>query len=133
VIFVDTNVIVDVVTRNPGWQDWSLQQLDAAALRDRLVINAVVYAELSIGFERLEEVDAALATAAIDVVEIPRGALFVAGKAFREYRRRGGTKTGVLPDFFIGAHAAVLRAPLVTRDAGRYRTYFPTLELIAPN
>jgi predicted nucleic acid-binding protein len=133
VIFVDTNVIVDVVTKNPGWQDWSLQQLDAAALRDRLVINAVVYAELSIGFERLEEVDAALATAAIDVVEIPRGALFVAGKAFREYRRRGGTKTGVLPDFFIGAHAAVLNAPLVTRDAGRYRTYFPTLELIAPN
>jgi predicted nucleic acid-binding protein len=133
VIFVDTNVIVDVVTKNPGWQDWSLQQLDAAALRDRLVINAVVYAELSIGFERLEEVDAALATAAIDVVEIPRGALFVAGKAFREYRRRGGTKTGVLPDFFIGAHAAVLDAPLVTRDAGRYRTYFPTLELIAPN
>jgi predicted nucleic acid-binding protein len=132
-IFVDTNVIVDVVTKNPGWQDWSLQQLDAAALRDRLVINAVVYAELSIGFERLEEVDAALATAAIDVVEIPRGALFVAGKAFREYRRRGGTKTGVLPDFFIGAHAAVLNAPLVTRDAGRYRTYFPTLELIAPN
>jgi predicted nucleic acid-binding protein len=133
VIFVDTNVIVDVVTKNPGWQDWSLQQLDAAALRDRLVINAVVYAELSIGFERLEEVDAALARAAIDVVEIPRGALFVAGKAFREYRRRGGTKTGVLPDFFIGAHAAVLDAPLVTRDAGRYRTYFPTLELIAPN
>jgi predicted nucleic acid-binding protein len=133
VIFVDTNVIVDVVTRNPRWQDWSLQQLDAAALRDRLVINAVVYAELSIGFERLEEIDAALATAAIDVVEIPRGALFVAGKAFREYRRRGGTKTGVLPDFFIGAHAAVLNAPLVTRDVGRYRTYFPTLDLIAPN
>ena len=132
-IFVDTNVIVDVVTNNPGWQGWSLQQLDAAALRGRLVINAVVYAELSIGFERLEEVDAALATAAIDVVEIPRGALFVAGKAFREYRRRGGTRTGVLPDFFIGAHAAVLSATLVTRDAGRYRTYFPTLELIAPN
>lgn len=132
-IFVDTNVIVDVVTENPAWRGWSIRQLEAAALRDRLVINAVVYAELSIGFERVEEVDAALATAAIGVIEIPRGALFLAGKIFREYRRRGGTRTGVLPDFFIGAHAAVLGALLITRDAARYRTYFPTLELIAPN
>jgi len=132
-IFVDTNVLVDVVTNNPIWQDWSLRQLEAAALRDRLVINAVVYAELSIRYARLEEADAALVTAGIDVVEMPRAALFLAGKAFQQYRQRGGTKTGVLPDFFIGAHAVVVGALLITRDARRFRTYFPALELIAPD
>ena len=131
-IFADTNVLVDVVTNNPIWQSWSLQQLEAAALRDRLVIDPVVYAELSIGFAQPGEVDAVLATADISVVEAPRTALFLAGKVFREYRRRGGSRTGVLPDFFIGAHAAVLGAPLITRDARRYRTYFPTIDLIAP-
>jgi len=132
-IFVDTNVLVDVVTNNPTWQTWSLQQLEAAALRDRLAINPVVYAELSIGYTRLEEIDAALATAGIAIAEMPRTALFVAGKAFRQYRSRGGARTGVLPNFFIGAHAAVLGALLITRDARRFRSYFPTLELIAPN
>lgn len=101
-------------------------------MRDRLVIDPVVYAELSIGFAQPGEVDAVLATADISVVEAPRTALFLAGKVFREYRRRGGSRTGVLPDFFIGAHAAVLGAPLITRDARRYRTYFPTIDLIAP-
>jgi predicted nucleic acid-binding protein len=131
-IFADTNVLVDVVTNNPIWESWSLRQLEDAALRDRLVIDPVVYAELSIGFAQPGEVDAVLATADISVVEAPRSALFLAGKVFREYRKRGGGRTGVLPDFFIGAHAAVLGAPLITRDARRYRTYFPAIALIAP-
>jgi predicted nucleic acid-binding protein len=132
-IFVDTNVLVDVVTNHPIWSAWSLQQLEAASLRDRLMVNPVVYSELSIGFARPEEVDAVLMTTEIGIAEIPRAALFLAGKIFRDYRRRGGTKTGVLPDFFIGAHAAVLGAPLITRDVGRYRTYFPTVELVVPD
>lgn len=131
-IFVDTNVLLDVVTNNPDWQNWSLRHLEIAAIRDRLVINPVIYAELSIGYERVEEVDAVLASTGIIIAEIPRAALFFAGKAFRQYRGRGGMKTGVLPDFFIGAHAAVLGAPLMTRDTARYRTYFPSLQLIAP-
>ena len=131
-LLVDTNVLLDVVTDDPTWADWSQHQLDAAALRDRLVINAVIYAELSIGFERIEEVDAVLAATGITIAEIPTPALFLAGKAFRTYRRRGGMKTGVLPDFFIGAHAAVANLPLLTRDAARHRTYFPSVGLIAP-
>jgi predicted nucleic acid-binding protein len=132
-IFVDTNVLVDVVTNHPVWSAWSLRQLEAASLRDRLMVNPVVYSELSIGFAKPEEVDAALVTAEIGIAEMPRAALFLAGKVFRDYRRRGGTRTGVLPDFFIGAHAAVLNAPLITRDVGRYRSYFPTVELVAPD
>lgn len=132
-IFVDTNILVDVVTKNPDWYTWSLRQLEGAALRDRLVINSVVYAELSIGYEKIEEVDDALAITRIAIVEIPRPALFLAGKAFKEYRSRGGTKTGVLPDFCIGAHAMVLGALLITRDTNRYRSYFPTVDLIAPD
>jgi hypothetical protein len=131
-IFVDTNVLVDVITNNPIWGSWSLRALETAALRDRLAVNPVVYAELSIGYARLEEVDAMLARTEIVVVETPRAALFVAGKVFLKYRRRGGTKTGVLRDFFIGAQAATLGAQLITRDARRYRAYFPTVELIAP-
>lgn len=131
-IFVDTNVLVDIATNNPSWQSWSLRQLEIASLRDRLVIDPVVYAELSIGYAQPDEVDAVLASVDIAVAEAPRTALFLAGKVFREYRSRGGTRTGVLPDFFIGAHATVLGAPLITRDAKRYRTYFPTLELVAP-
>jgi predicted nucleic acid-binding protein len=131
-IFIDTNVLLDVVTNDPAWVDWSQQQLDAAALRDRLAINPVAYAELSGAFVQAEELDAFLNVAPIAVVEAPRAALFLAGHAFRTYRKRGGLRTSVLPDFFIGAQAAVLGAPLVTRDDSRYRTYFPTLELISP-
>jgi predicted nucleic acid-binding protein len=131
-IFVDTNVLMDVTSNDPVWFNWSMQQLDAASLRNRLVINSVVYAELSIGFVAPEEVDAVLATVEVGIIEIPRRALFLAGMAFRDYRRRGGGKTGVLPDFFIGAHAAVLGAPLITRDTARYRSYFPSVELVAP-
>jgi len=121
-----------VVTGHPRWADWSQQQLEAAALKGRLAINAVVYAELSVGFRRIEELEAVLAKTRIGVEQIPREALFLAGKAFQRYKSRGGTRTGVLADFFIGAHAAVLGIPLLTRDAGRYRDYFPKLELVAP-
>ena len=131
-ILIDTNVLLDLVTDDPNWAAWSQAQLEAAALRDDLAINAVVYAELSISFQRIEEVDAVLDTTGLRLEPIPRPALFLAGKAFRQYRQAAGTKTGVLPDFFIGAHAAVAKAPLLTRDAARYRTYFPTAEVVGP-
>jgi predicted nucleic acid-binding protein len=132
-IFIDTKVLLDLVTDDPVWADWSQQQLSAAALRDRLAISAIVYAEFSSRFAQMEDIDAMLASVEIAVAEMPRSALFLASLVFKTYRRRGGSRTSVLPDFFIGAHAAVLGAPLITRDAARYRTYFPTVELIAPD
>lgn len=131
-ILVDTNVLLDVVSNDPRWADWSQLQLEAAAIKRRLAINAVIYAELSISFRRIEEVEAVLSRTQIGIEEIPREALFLAGKAFQRYKTRGGTRTGVLPDFFIGAHAAVLGVPLLTRDTRRYADYFPKLELLAP-
>ncbi len=131
-IFVDTNVLLDVVIDDPTWADWSQQQLNAAALRDRLAINPVVYAEFSSRFAKIEDLDAMLASVEIAVAEMTRAALFLAGQAFKTYRRRGGPRTSVLPDFFIGAQAAVLGAPLITRDASRYRSYFPMVKLVAP-
>jgi predicted nucleic acid-binding protein len=130
---VDTNVLLDVATDNAKWANWSVQQLDAAAIRGRVLINAVVYAEFSIGYARIEEADRVLANVGIDLIEIPRPALFLAGKAFQRYRARGGSRTGVLPDFFIGAHAAVAQVPLLTRDPRPYRTYFSDIALIAPD
>jgi predicted nucleic acid-binding protein len=132
-ILADTNILLDVVTDDPIWEQWSQRQLDAAALRDRLAIIPVIYAELSGAFVRYEEVDLFLDGAGIDVVEMPRQALFLASQVFKTYRSRGGLRVNVLPDFFIGAYAAVLDAPLITRDAARYRTYFPTVEVIAPD
>jgi predicted nucleic acid-binding protein len=132
-ILADTNVLVDVVENDPHWADWSQRQLEAAAASDELAINAVVYAELSVGYRRIHDLNAMLAAAGIVLMQIPRPALFLAGKAFRRYRRAGGTKTGVLADFFIGAHAVIEDAALITRDAARYRTYFPGIALIAPN
>ena len=129
---VDTNVLLDLVTGDATWGEWSQRQLEAAAVRGPLLINGVVYAELSVGFARIEEADAALNEARIEMEPVPRAALFLAGKVFRHYRARGGTRTGVLPDFFIGAHAAVAGVPLLTRDPRRYRTYFPAVTLIAP-
>ena len=132
-ILVDTNVLLDVVSDDPAWAGWSQRQMEAASLSQRLAVNSVIYAELSIGFAQIEEVDAVLADARIRLVDIPREALFLAGKAFRLYRQRGGMRTGVLPDFFIGAHAAVEQLPLLTRDPTRFRAYFPTVKLIAPD
>ena len=131
-ILVDTNVLIDVVQDEPEWAEWSLRQLRAQSQIHALVINPVVYAELSLSFSSLEALDKALAMLELSVMEIPRPGLFLAGKAFAQYRRRGGSKTQVLPDFFIGAHAAVMAWPLLTRDAKRYRTYFPSLHVIAP-
>jgi predicted nucleic acid-binding protein len=129
---IDTNVLFDLITNDPIWADWSLRQIESQVLRCRLVINPVIYAELSVSFDRLEDVDAFLDGTGIDVDEMPRPALFLAGKAFQTYRARGGTRTGVLSDFFIGAHAVIEGISLLTRDVGRYRSYFPTIMLIAP-
>ena len=129
---VDTNVLLDVVTDDPVWAEWSIRQLDAAAFQGPVIINDVVYAELSVRFHRIEDLDAALNEAGIMLAPMPRQALFLAGKVFQRYRAAGGNRTGVLPDFFIGAHAAIAGLPLLTRDVQRYRTYFPSLELIAP-
>jgi len=132
VTLVDTNVLLDLVTNDPAWADWSIRQLDAAAIRGALAINDVVYAELSVRFMTIEALEAVLEEASIGVAAIPRPALFLAGKAFQRYRGSGGMRTGVLPDFFIGAHAALVGLTLLTRDAQRYRTYFPRINLITP-
>jgi hypothetical protein len=129
---VDTNVLLDIFTNDPTWADWSAKQLDMAALHGRLVINGVVYAELSVRFQTVETLDTVLADAGIVMENVPRGALFLAVKAFQRYRAAGGSRTGVLPDFFIGAHAAIAKRPLLTRDVRRYRTSFPSVTLIAP-
>ena len=131
-LLVDTNVLVDVLQDDPQWAEWSIGQLRAQAKIHELVINPVVYAELSLSFSTFESLDRVVATMQLALREIPRAALFLAGKACLQYRRRGGSKGQVLPDFFIGAHAAVEGWPLLTRDASRFRTYFPSLEVVAP-
>lgn len=129
-ILVDTNVLLDVFQADPRWADWSERQLEAASYRAKLCIDPIVYAEASVTFREIEVLETALRTLGIAVVETPREALFLAGKAFLRYRRRRGIRGGVLPDFLVGAHAAVAGVPLLTRDAGRYRTYFPGVELL---
>ena len=129
---VDTNVLLDLVTNDPEWADWSIRQLDAAVIEGPVTINDVVYAELSVRFARIEALDNVLDEVGIALLQTPRSALFLAGKAFMRYRAAGGVRTGVLPDFFIGAHAAVTGWTLLTRDAKRYRTYFPSLTVVAP-
>jgi predicted nucleic acid-binding protein len=129
---VDSNIVLDIVTNDDTWAGWSQAQLEQAAAVGSLVINDVIYAEISTRYRTMEAVDALLEELEIDVANIPRSALFLAGKAFLRYRTLGGIRTGVLSDFFIGAHAAVEQRPLLTRDARRYRTCFPTLELITP-
>lgn len=131
-ILVDTNVLLDVLQDDPQWAGWSQSQLESASIAGRLAINAVIYSELSIAFARIEELDAVIKTAALRMEDIPKAALFLAGKVFVDYRRRHGGKTSVLPDFYIGAHAAVCDWPILTRDVARYRTYFPSVRLIAP-
>ena len=130
---VDSNILLDIMTEGQEWADWSEQQLDRAALRGPLVVNDVIYAEISARFSDFETLDALLDEYDIEVVPMPRAALFLAGKIFLKYRSAGGARTGVLPDFFIGAHAAVLKIPILTRDTKRYRTYFSSVTLIAPD
>jgi predicted nucleic acid-binding protein len=132
-ILVDTNVLVDVVSDDPLWAEWSERQLTLAAARDELAINDVVYAELAVRYDTIEALEAMIRDAGLISAAIPRPALFLAGKAFQRYRSAEGVRTGVLPDFFIGAHAVIADITLITRDARRYRAYFPGIALIAPN
>jgi len=132
VILVDTNVLLDVFEEDSEWVNWSQDRLDSASATDALAINSVIYSELSIVFDRIEELEAVIKEASLAIEDIPREALFLAGKAFLRYRRSRGSQRSVLPDFYIGAHAAVMQWPLLTRDAARYRSYFPTVSLIAP-
>jgi predicted nucleic acid-binding protein len=131
-ILVDTNVLLDLATNDPVWTGWSLDNLDREAALGPVVVNGVIDAEFSVGYDRIEDVDRLLADVEIGWAEIPREALFLAGKAFQGERRQGGGRTSVLRDFFTGAHAAVSGAALLTRDVARYRTYFPKIRLIVP-
>jgi predicted nucleic acid-binding protein len=132
ITLVDSNVLLDVATNDPVWFDWSSQALESAGNESPLAINAIIYAEVSIGFQRIEDLESAIPSSLFRRDALPFEAAFLAGKAFVQYRRRGGGRTTPLPDFYIGAHAAVAGFRLLTRDARRYRTYFPSVELIAP-
>jgi hypothetical protein len=131
-LLVDTNVLVDVLENDPEWADWSIGQLRAQSKIHRLAINAIIYAELSLTFSTVEALDKTIEELGLVLIEMPRAALFLAGKAFVRYRRQGGTKSNVLGDFFIGAHAAVSGHPVLTRDTHRYTTYFSGVTLIVP-
>lgn len=131
-VLVDSNVLLDVLTEDPNWLSWSADALADQAERDVLAINPIIYAEVSVGFLRIEDLEAALPSPTFHLLALPWEAAFLAGKCFVAYRRRGGLRSSPLPDFYIGAHAAVSGMTLLTRDAKRYRTYFPKLRLVAP-
>lgn len=131
-ILCDSNVLLDVLVDDPRWSAWSLAQLETWARRGPVIVNPVIYAELAAGYGTVEALDADLEAMGLRFEEIPREALFLAAKAHLLYRQRGGLRAGVLADFFVGAHAAVRRLPLLTRDARRYRACYPTLELVTP-
>jgi len=132
-LLVDTNVLIDVLEDDPDWADWSVRQLRFQSKIQQLVINPIIYSELSLTFSTVEALDQTLADLGLAMIELPKPALFLAGKAFLRYRRQGGTKSNVLGDFFIGAHAAVARYPILTRDTHRYGTYFPSVALVSPD
>ena len=129
---VDSNVILDVLTEDDEWGDWSADRLAAAAGIGMLVINPIIYAEVSVRFDRIEDLDEALPSTYYRRLPLPFEAAFLAGQCFMKYRRRGGDRRSPLPDFYIGAHAALAGLTLLTRDARRYRTYFPSLRIVAP-
>ena len=129
---VDSNVILDIFLDDPKWADWSVGALANASYNSTLYINQIVYTEVSIGFDKIEELELALHQGGFQMLELPKEALFLAGKVYLNYKRGKGTKKSPLPDFYIGAQAAVLGMDLITRDKGRYRTYFPTVRLICP-
>jgi predicted nucleic acid-binding protein len=131
-VLVDSNIVLDVFLNDPKWADWSESKLDEYDQFGVLYINLIVYSEISIGFERIEDLESAIAKAGFQMLEIPKEALFLAGKAFLKYKKRKGTKRTPLPDFFIGAQAAILNLDLITRDVSRYQRYFPTVKLITP-
>lgn len=129
---VDTNVLIDFLDQDSHWFDWSAAALSAAADRGIVAINPIIYAEVAVAYRRIEDVDIALPETFLARLHPPWAAAFLAGQVFREYRRRGGKRTSVLPDFLIGAHAAVSGLSLLTRDARRYRQYFPRLRIVQP-
>ena len=131
-VFVDSCVLLDLFTDDDNWAGWSEEILEKYSQTNSLYINSIVYTEVSIGFQKIEEVEQALSGLGLKVLEMPREALFLAGKAFLQYRKNKGTRTSTLPDFFIGAHASVSRFELITRDIGKYKTYFPQVRLIHP-
>jgi len=131
-LLVDSNIILDVFLDDPNWAEWSESKLEKFSSITKLFINPVVYSEVSIGFKRIEDLESALNRGGFQMLEIPKEALFLAGKTFLEYRKNRGTKKSPLPDFYIGAQAAILEMDLITRDESRYRTYFPTVKLISP-
>ena len=131
-VLVDSNIVLDVFLNDPKWADWSESKLDEYDQLGILYINSIVYSEISIGFKRIEDLESAIAKAGLQVLEIPKEALFLAGKAYVKYKKRKGTKRTPLPDFFIGAQAAVLNLDLITRDVSRYQSYFPIVKLITP-
>jgi predicted nucleic acid-binding protein len=131
-VLVDSSVLLDVLTEDESWFDWSSKALAQAADMGEIVINPIIYAETSIRFRRIEDLDQALGTD-FDRRPLPWAAAFLAGKSFVAYRRRGGARSSLLPDFYIGAHAAVEKLVLLTRDERRYREYFPTVVLLAPS
>ena len=131
-ILVDSNVILDIFLNDPDWADWSEANLAKYSAYTRLYINSIVYSEVSIGFERIEELEAAIIKAGFQMLEIPKEALFLAGKAYLKYRKVKGIKRSPLPDFYIGAQAAIFGMDLITRDVSRYQTYFPSVNLIHP-
>jgi len=131
-VLVDSNIILDILLDDPKWADWSEAALADASQNSTLYINQIIYAEVSIAFEKIEELESAIHNGGFQLLEIPKEALFLAGKAYLRYRRGRGTKRSPLPDFYIGAQAAILGMDLITRDEGRYRTYFPTVRIICP-
>ncbi len=131
-ILVDTCILLDLFTNDPHWADWSEEVLAKYSQTNTLYINSIIYTEVSIGFEKIEEMEAAISCLDLKVLEVPREALFLAGKTFIKYRRNKGTKHSPLPDFFIGAHATISKFNLITRDLKKYKTYFPQLKLIQP-
>lgn len=131
-MLVDSNVLLDIATNDPNWSDWSGRALAESAEHTTLIINPIIYAEVSIGYTAIEALDAALPSSLYQREPLPWEAGFLAGKCFLLYRRRGGLRNSPLPDFYIGAHAAIGHLALLTRDAALYRSYFPKLEVFAP-
>ena len=131
-VLVDSNVLLDILTEDSNWLSWSSAALEEAANRSRLVINPIIYGEVSIRFSAIEDLEEALPADVLEREDVPYEAAFLAGKAFVAYRRRSGTRSSLLPDFYVGAHAAVRGYRLLTRDVARYRTCFPKLSLISP-
>jgi predicted nucleic acid-binding protein len=132
-MLVDTNILIDVLNNEPRWADWSIHQLRVQSKIHVLSINPIIYSELSCAFSKIEDLDDVVQVMGLKHLQIPKPGLFLAAKAFQAYRKKGGTKHNILGDFFVGAHAAVSRLPVLTRDVQRYKTYFPSVQLVSPN